>query len=134
MFTLSPGMLVRGFFARRSTYHENPWRPTFRCSQWNHSARKISSALMPSMESNGVDYSSWSNEQLVERVTRLEQQLREANEQYAGPVLQRFHALITFADIIYRPPRSHHNHCLPVIGQKTLVLCVRLIPESTPHA
>ena len=32
------------------------------------------------MESNGTDYSSWRPEQLVARVTALEQQLKEANE------------------------------------------------------
>ncbi|MCJ1473713.1 hypothetical protein MMC13_002364 [Lambiella insularis] len=37
------------------------------------------------MDSNGIDYSSWSSEKLISRVTALEEQLRKANEGYRSP-------------------------------------------------
>lgn len=44
--------------------------------------RAASFSTCPSsrMESDGKDYSTWSPEKLIDRVTKLEQQLREANE------------------------------------------------------
>lgn len=43
-------------------------------------AASLSTCPSSKMESDGRDYSTWSPEQLIDRVTKLEQQLREANE------------------------------------------------------
>lgn len=44
--------------------------------------RAASFSICPSsrMESDGRDYSTWSPEKLIDRVTKLEQQLKEASE------------------------------------------------------
>ncbi|MCJ1432367.1 hypothetical protein MMC27_001723 [Xylographa pallens] len=41
------------------------------------------------MESNGIDYASWSPEKLVARVSALEKQLQEANERYRSQSLSK---------------------------------------------
>ena len=45
-----------------------------------HTSRSLCTTPVTKMESNGIDYASWSPEKLVARVSALEQQLKEANE------------------------------------------------------
>jgi len=49
---------------------------------WDFRAASFSTWPSSSMESDGTDYSTWSPEKLIDRVIKLEQQLKEANERF----------------------------------------------------
>lgn len=48
-------------------------------SAWLSISRSFATVSMRSMDRNETEYASWSSEQLVARVTALEEQLRQAN-------------------------------------------------------
>lgn len=49
---------------------------------WHCRAESFSTCHSSRMASNGTDYSTWSSEKLIDRVTKLEQQLKEANGRF----------------------------------------------------
>ena len=76
--TVTAGLLVgtrRVYAIQAVTKHSSP-QGSYRCYVRNRPSNQGNMAEQP------MDYSKWSNENLIERVTQLERQLKEQTEKY----------------------------------------------------
>jgi hypothetical protein len=94
MRLLSPQLACRLEFSLgfRSTIHmsrSRRWRKN--TSQRKEARAVLHSSATPRMEEK-TDYSAWSHEKLIERVTALENELKEKNQRY----IQTFYSSNSF--------------------------------------